>query len=102
MTFFFKLNPACNINTELSAKMKVHLRLACYKLMTQFSLHFSLIRLLRNLFHVVCFDTIWPSFGKKTSSMYQALQHPFLIPGNNSRTITWRQLCWKQEQELRQ
>lgn len=54
---------------EWSAKMKVHLSLACYKLMTQFSLHFSLIRLLRNLVHMACCDVVWPSFGEKTFSM---------------------------------
>lgn len=59
--------------------MKVHLSLACYKLMTQFSLHFSLIRLLRNLVHMACCDVVQPSFGEKTFSMQQAHQHFFSI-----------------------
>lgn len=54
--------------------MKVHLSLECYTLMTQFSFYFSLIRLLRNLVRMACCDTVWPSFGEKTFSIYQAHQ----------------------------
>ena len=43
------------------------------------SLHFSLIRLLRNLVHMACCNTLRFSFGEKTSSMYQVHQCSFLI-----------------------
>lgn len=99
-----KRNAACNINIGSSVMTEVHLSLKCYNLMTQFPPpHFSLIRLLRNPVHMACCDTVWPSFGEKTFSIYQAHQCFFFsLAGSSSRNTTWHQLYWKHKQKLRQ